>query len=201
MHDSQSLRRDAIRLLGDKGEPKDLLSTLLTCLGDPSNSIKREALDTIIAGGLKTDAVDDEKKRAPALRAIAAYDRGAEAFVPKLMKLIDDRTDTANAIDAIGAAGKVDRETLTKIKAISDNERNVYLQQIAAAAILRLYPDKPKVITYCLGKMSKANNNTIRNLRSRLGGKLDNIIAIGKANPDKSIQEVAERLSEDPPEE
>ena len=49
--------------------------------------------------------------------------------------------------------------------------------------------------------MSKANNNTIRNLRSRLGGKLDNIIAIGKANPDKSIQEVAERLSEDPPEE
>ena len=125
------------------------------------------------------------------LKTIGLIGTHPDVSIPLFQRVLREGNSTSN--DALGP--------LTKIKAISDNERNVYLQQIAAAAILRLYPDKPKVITYCLGKMSKANNNTIRNLRSRLGGKLDNIIAIGKANPDKSIQEVAERLSEDPPEE
>ena len=112
MHDSQSLRRDAIRLLGDKGEPKDLLSTLLTCLGDPSNSIKREALDTIIADGLKADAVRDGMLKAMSTSLLLSRKVNAalESF---------DNVEPAALLDAMTQAAKVCGGTLVSSHAAS----------------------------------------------------------------------------------
>ncbi|MDR0827413.1 MAG: HEAT repeat domain-containing protein [Desulfovibrio sp.] len=147
-HKDGSVVRDALRFLGQKGDPAVVLDSILPFLSHPYNDVKEAALEACIA--LHTPEVEDVfrsfmKSADPVQRMIGTYGIGFFDVSASLKLLHDALEDTAPevrkvAVEAFGRLPSLDGDLRDLMeRRLNDENRDV---RMAVFDTLGLHPDE-----------------------------------------------------------